>query len=77
FFYKKVIAIQKRYAHDGVTISNSLQKNATLLNDAWCRLFRDNNFTIGISIEGSEDLQNNHSPGKRGEASYPAVLRGI
>ncbi|MCJ8062743.1 hypothetical protein MU458_15210, partial [Staphylococcus aureus] len=60
-----------------MTISNSLQTNATLLNDAWCRLFRDNNFTIGISLEGSEDLQNHHRPGKRGEASYPAVLRGI
>lgn len=76
-FYKKVIALQQRYAPDGVTISNSLQTNATLLNDAWCRLFRDNNFTIGISLEGSEDLQNHHRPGKRGEASYPAVLRGI
>ncbi len=58
-----------------MTISNSLQTNATLLNDARCRLFRDNNFTIGISLEGSEDLQNHHRPGKRGEASYPAVLR--
>lgn len=76
-FYKKVIALQQRYAPDGVTISNSLQTNATLLNDAWCRLFRDNNFTIGNSLEGSEDLQNHHRPGKRGEASYPAVLRGI
>ncbi|ENI1900487.1 anaerobic sulfatase maturase [Salmonella enterica] len=76
-FYKKIIALQQRYAPEGVMISNSLQTNATLLNDAWCRLFRENNFTIGISLEGSEDLQNHHRPDKRGEASYPAALRGI
>lgn len=38
-FYKKALALQARYAPDGVTISNSLQTNGTLINDAWCRLF--------------------------------------
>lgn len=33
-FYKKALALQARYAPDGVTISNSLQTNGTLINDA-------------------------------------------
>ncbi|ANZ04895.1 anaerobic sulfatase maturase [Raoultella ornithinolytica] len=76
-FYQKALALQQRYAPAGVTISNSLQTNATLINDAWCRLFREHHFTVGVSLEGSETLQNHHRPDKRGQASYPAALRGI
>ncbi|VTM41702.1 arylsulfatase regulator [Klebsiella quasipneumoniae] len=76
-FYKKALALQARYAPDGVTISNSLQTNGTLINDAWCRLFREHRFIIGLSLEGSEALQDQHRPDKRGRASWPAALRGI
>lgn len=68
-FYKKALALQARYAPDGVTISNSLQTNGTLINDAWCRLFREHRFIIGLSLEGSEALQDQHRPDKRGRAA--------
>jgi uncharacterized protein len=76
-FYKKAIALQQRYAPAGVTISNSLQTNGTLINDAWCRLFREHRFIVGVSLEGNEALQNRHRLDKRGQATWPAALRGI
>ncbi len=62
---------------DGVTISNSLQTNGTLINDAWCRLFREHGFIIGLSLEGNEALQDYHRPDKRGRSTRSAALRGI
>ncbi|EPL7608824.1 TPA: anaerobic sulfatase maturase [Klebsiella pneumoniae] len=76
-FYKKALALQERYAPDGVTISNSLQTNGTLINDAWCRLFREHGFIIGLSLEGNEALQDYHRPDKRGRSTWSAALRGI
>ncbi len=73
-FYKQVIAIQQRYASEGVTISNSLQTNATLLNDAWCRLFRVNNFIIGSSLEVLYDVHNHHPRAQRCRAAHPSVF---
>jgi hypothetical protein len=35
-------------------------------DDAWCRLFREHRFIIGLSLEGSEALQDQHRPDKRG-----------
>ena len=69
-FYKKALALQARYAPDGVTISNSLQTNGTLINDAWCRLFREHGFIIGLSLEGNEALQDYHRPDKRGRSTW-------
>ena len=76
-FYKKALALQARYAPDGVTISNSLQTNGTLINDAWCRLFREHGFIIWLSLEGNEALQDYHRPDKRGRSTWSAALRGI
>ena len=58
---------------DGVTISNSLQTNGTLINDAWCRLFREHGFIIGLSLEGNEALQDYHRPDKRGRSTVGAA----
>ncbi len=66
---QKALALQARYAPDGVTISNSLQTNGTLINDPWCRLFREHGFIIGLSLEGNEALQDYHRPDKRGRST--------
>ncbi len=50
-FYKKALELQRRYAH-GRQVDNCIQTNGTLLNDEWCQFFRDNNFLVGISIDG-------------------------
>lgn len=76
-FYKRALALQRRYAPPGVRISNSLQTNGTLLNDAWCRLFRQHHFILGVSLDGDREVQDAHRPDKRGGASYDAALRGI
>lgn len=76
-FYKKALALQQKYAPPGVLISNSLQTNATLLNEAWCRLFKQHQFIIGVSLDGDRQIQDTHRPDKRGNSSYDAALRGI
>ena len=52
-FYRKAVALQKKHAQ-GHRISNCLQTNGILLNDEWCRFFKDEDWLIGISIDGPE-----------------------
>lgn len=76
-FYKRAQALQQRYAPPGITVSNSLQTNATLVTDAWCQLFRQHGFIIGVSLDGDAPLQDSHRPDKRGNGSYHDALRGV
>lgn len=75
-FYKKALLYQKKYGH-GYQIDNSLQTNGTLLNDAWCAFFKENNFLIGISIDGPAPFHDAYRKNRHGSPSFDRVVSGI
>jgi uncharacterized protein len=75
-YYKKALDLQNQYSR-GKTIENVLQTNGTLLNDDWCRFFRDNQFLIGISIDGPEHIHDRYRMNKAGKPSFAQVMKGL
>ncbi len=53
FFVKKVNELNKKMSK----IFYGLQTNGTLINDEWATFFKENNFLIGLSLDG--DFKNN------------------
>ena len=75
-FYKKVIELQKKYG-GGLVIDNSIQTNGTLLTDEWCRFFKDNNWLVGVSVDGPQEFHDEYRPNNIGAPSFHKVMRGI
>ena len=75
-FYKKAIELQKKYAN-GRQIDNCIQTNGTLLNDEWCKFFKENNFLVGISIDGPQEFHDEYRRNKQGLPSFFKVMKGI
>ena len=75
-FYKKAIELQKKYGR-GRQIDNSIQTNGTLLTDEWCRFFKENNFLVGISIDGPQDFHDEYRCDKQGRPSFFRVMKGL
>ena len=75
-FYRKALAFQKKYGR-GRNIDNVLQTNGTLLTDEWCKFFKDNNFLIGISIDGPEHCHDVYRKNKGGKDTFQQVMKGI
>lgn len=75
-FYRRVIELQKKYAA-GKHIDNCLQTNGTLLNDEWCKFFRENDWLIGISIDGPQEFHDEYRRNKGGQPSFYKVMKGI
>ncbi len=75
-FYKKAVELQKKYAR-GRTIDNSIQTNGTLLTDEWCRFFKENNFLVGVSIDGPQEFHDEYRKNKQGQPSFAKVMKGI
>jgi uncharacterized protein len=75
-FFRKVVALQKRYS-DGKQITNAFQTNGVLLNDQWGTFFRENQFLVGISIDGPREMHDNYRVSKGGQSTFDRVVRGI
>jgi uncharacterized protein len=75
-FYRKAVAIQQKWKPDGKKIINGIQTNGTLLDMSWAAFFADENFVVGISMDGTEDLHNQFRGTKEGPGSFQKVLNG-
>lgn len=75
-YFKKVIELQKKYSN-GKKISNSLQTNGVTLNDQWCEFFLENEFLIGLSIDGPKEMHDYYRIYKGGQASFDKVVKGL
>ena len=75
-FYKKIISLQKKYGV-GREITNTIQTNGTLLTAEWCEFFKENNWLVGLSIDGPQRLHDYYRLSHKGGSSFNEVMRGI
>jgi len=71
-FFRDIVDIQKRYAPMGRRISNGLQTNGTLLDDDWCLFLKQNNFLVGVSIDGPRELHDSFRMDRKGQPTFDA-----
>jgi len=75
-YFRRVVELEKKYAN-GKQISNAFQTNGVLLNDAWADFFLENQFLIGISVDGPRELHDAYRVDKGGQPTFDRVLRSI
>jgi uncharacterized protein len=76
-FYRQAIHFQEKYRRPGMTFENTMQTNGTLLDDEWCQFFKENNYLIGISIDGPARLHDAYRVDKGGAPTFDKVMRGL
>ena len=76
-FYKRAVELQKKHATSGQQIENGLQTNAILIDDNWAKFLHENNFLVGISIDGPQQLHDYYRKNHAGSGSFDGVIRAI
>lgn len=75
-FFRRVVELQKPYrAHK--EIRNTLQTNALRLDDAWCEFFKANNFFIGVSLDGPQEIHDRYRKDRHGKGTFERVMQGV
>lgn len=76
-FYEAVVVAMGEAAGAGVRVTHSIQTNATLIDDAWCRFFAEHQIRIGVSVDGPADLHDRHRRTRTGKGTHAAAQRGL
>ena len=75
-FFRRAVELQKRYA-DGKEITNAFQTNGILLDDAWGEFLAANQFLVGLSVDGPEELHDRYRRDKGQKPTFARVMAGL
>ncbi|MEO5923597.1 MAG: anaerobic sulfatase maturase [Bryobacteraceae bacterium] len=76
-FFRSLVEFQQEFGGRGQAISNSIQTNGTLLNAEWCRLFREYEFLVGLSLDGPQDIHDAYRVNKGGQGTFEQVMAAV
>lgn len=75
-FFRRAVELQEHY-RGYKTVTNSLQTNATLLDDEWARFLKENQFLIGVSIDGDRISNDTYRLSRKGKSTFDETLKGL
>lgn len=77
-FFEKIVEIETPLRNEGYRITNGIQSNGTLVNDAFLNFCeKQNDFHIGLSLDGPKEIHNAVRPYKTGGGSFDDVYRAV
>ena len=76
-FFRDAIAFQKKYARPGQAVENSMQTNGLLLDDQWCEFLRQENFLVGISLDGPAPINDFYRKDSAQKGTFTEVMQSI
>ena len=75
-YFEKIVEFQNKYK-GRKKIFNTIQTNATLMNADFASFFRDNNFLVGVSIDGPQYIHDKYRKDKGDFPTFNKVMRGV
>lgn len=75
-FFRESVAIAQRYLKPGQRVQHTIQTNGTKLDDDWAAFFKANNFLVGLSVDGPQEIHDLYRVNKGGAGSFNQVMRG-
>jgi uncharacterized protein len=76
-FFRKAVALQKRYLPAGKKAINGIQTNGTTLDETWCEFLAQENFYIGLSLDGPRELHDRYRVTKGQKPTHKQVVQAF
>ncbi|MBI2316778.1 MAG: anaerobic sulfatase maturase [Betaproteobacteria bacterium] len=76
-YFRKIVALQRKHRIAGREIINGIQTNGTLLDEEWCRFLAAEDFYVGLSLDGPEELHDRYRVAKSGIPTHAQVMNGF
>jgi uncharacterized protein len=74
-FFKRAVLYAKQYKKYGMQINHAIQTNGVLLDETWCKFLREENFLVGLSLDGPEEIHNAFRVDKGNQPTFHRVMK--
>ncbi len=55
-YFRHIVRLQNAHRPSGRRVSNGIQTNGLLLDEAWAKFLKEEGFSVGLSLDGPADL---------------------
>ena len=74
-FYRDFVSHVEKTFPERLAVQYAIQTNGMLVDETWCRFFRENRFLVGLSLDGSRECHDRFRRDGAGKGSYDRVLQ--
>ena len=76
-FFRFFTQTVRKYNQKRVTVQYAIQTNGLAVAEEWARFFREENFLVGISLDGTPDVHDALRPDASGDGTWTRVMQTI
>lgn len=76
-FYQRFMELCRQYNVNHAKLTFSIQTNATLIDETWAAFFRENQFLVGVSLDGDKALHDRNRTDESGRGSFQRIMQAI
>jgi len=76
-FYESASRLLAQFNRNRVRVRQSLQTNATLINQEWCDFFKHHEIDVGVSIDGPQQVHDANRVTRNGRGTFTQAIRGV
>jgi len=75
-FFRRSIELVYKYKRPNQHVMYTIQTNGVLIDEDWAQFFKENNFLVGLSVDGPRESHDAYRKDKRGNGSFDRVMAG-
>lgn len=76
-FYRKLIELEKKYNTKRIKVGNLIQTNGFNINENWGKFLAENNFLVGLSLDGPKEIHDINRVDSSGNASHKRIEKTV
>jgi len=74
-FFRRAVAYAKKCTGPTIQIQHTIQTNGVLIDDKWCQFLKENNFLVGLSLDGPKQLHDTFRKDRNGNSVFNKVIQ--
>jgi uncharacterized protein len=76
-FFRRSVELAQKHRLPHQRIVYTIQTNGTVIDEEWAAFFKEQDFLVGLSIDGPKDIHDAYRVDKGGKGSFDRVMAGL